>query len=290
MSNDHRVLGDSISQLAEGPIWVPDAQQVWWIDVFGGVLHRVSWPDGNDDPWEVGERLAFAIPTRVDDRVILGLADRVVLTQVGSRDWTHVAGELDGGANTSINDAKCDPRGRLWFGTLDNDLVNPVASLSCAPDARGAATRLSSLTISNGLGWSPDGRTMYLIDSAPHVLLAMSYDVETGTIGEPSTLVSFGRDTGLPDGLSVDRAGDIWVAMYGGGAMRRYTSDGAPAEVRTLPVSHPTSCCFVGDDLDQLLVTTSAWAPEEPGELDGASFVIDVDTPGLPVSFFVPGI
>ncbi|CUR58922.1 hypothetical protein NOCA2540111 [metagenome] len=285
---DYRVLGESISQLAEGPVWVGDKGQAWWIDVFGGVLHRVDLESGFDEPWDVGERLAFAIPTLdpTDTRIVLGLAGHVVLTEIGSREWSPLADNLDGGSNTSVNDAKCDAAGRLWFGTLDNDLVNPIASLYSSARGAEVTPRLGGLTISNGLGWSPDGRTMYVIDSAPHVLLAMTFDRDTGVVGEQSTLISFSREDGLPDGLSVDRDGDIWVAMYGGGALRRYTPNGALAEVLPLPVSHPTSCAFVGAGLDQLLVTTSAWAPTTVGELDGATLLVDVATPGLPVSGF----
>ncbi|MCW2526727.1 MAG: hypothetical protein JWM76_1587 [Pseudonocardiales bacterium] len=286
MTEEFRTLGTSVSQLAEGPIWVPDLEQVWWVDVFGGVVHRVSWPDGVDDPWDLGERLAFAMPA-TDGRTLVGFAKRVALLGPGDGESSTLCQDVDGDANTSLNDGKCDSSGRLWFGTLDNDLVNTVASLHSVQAHGGATHQIGDLTISNGLGWSPDGTTMYLIDSGPGNLMSMPFDADSGKIGEASTLVAIGRENILPDGLSVDAAGDIWVVGFGAGRISRYTPAGELAEVRELPISHPTSCCFVGPGLEKLLVTSSAWAVEgTAGPLDGQSLLLDVETPGLPVSFF----
>ena len=148
-----------------------------------------------------------------------------------------------------MNDAACDPQGRFWAGTLADDHRAGGGALYRL-DPYGATELVrDGLTISNGLGWSPDGGTMYLVDSGPRVVHAFAFDGERGTISAQRVLLTVSEDVGAPDGLAVDAAGDLWVAIYGGGRVDRYSPDGALRETLSVPAEQSTCCAFAGRGL-----------------------------------------
>jgi len=150
---------------------------------------------------------------------------------------------------------------------------------------------LSDLTISNGLGWSPDGTTMYLADSGPRLVHAYAFDPGAGTISDGRVLAALAADVGAPDGLTVDAAGDIWVAIYGGGQVHRYSPEGALLEVLSLPAVQVTSCAFAGPGLNRLYVTTATegWNDEQRlAEAAGLVYRFDTDAVGRPSDPFRP--
>ncbi len=123
---------------------------------------------------------------------------------------------------TRMNDAACDPQGRFWAGTLANDYHEGGGALFRLDGSGQHTLMLDGLTISNGLGWSPDGRTMYLVDSGPRLIYAFAFDPENGDLSGQRVVVTVSREVGAPDGMTVDRDGDLWVAIYGGGCVHRY--------------------------------------------------------------------
>ncbi len=151
---------------------------------------------------------------------------------------------------------------------------------------------LDGLTISNGLGWSPDGRTMYLADSGPGVVHAFSFDGERGLIADGRVLITVAKDVGSPDGLTVDANGDIWIAIFGGRRIQRYTSDGVLQKEYTVPADQCTSCAFGGPGLNRLYVTTATenWTDEQRRAEPGAGLVyrLDTDATGRPAAPFRP--
>ena len=166
---------------------------------------------------------------------------------------------------TRMNDGACDPQGRLWAGTLAEDFRPGGGSLyRLDPDGH-VELVLDDLTISNGLGWSPDGTVMYLADSGPRVVHAFRFDGGSGTIAEGRVLITVAEEVGAPDGLTVDADGDLWVAIYGGGRVHRYSPDGELRDVLTVPAVQCTSCAFAGPDLNRLYVTTATegWSDEQ---------------------------
>ena len=136
-----------------------------------------------------------------------------------------------------MNDGACDPQGRFWAGKLANDHHEGGGALE--RDGR-VELMLDELTISNGVGWSPDGRTMYLVDTGPRVIHAFAFDGDRGTLSDGRILVTVPENVGGPDGMTVDAAGDLWVAIYGGGQVHRYAPDGSLREVRTVPAREST--------------------------------------------------
>jgi sugar lactone lactonase YvrE len=156
-----------------------------------------------------------------------------------------------------MNDGICDPQGRFWAGTMAY-AETPGAGRLYRLELDGSCTLvLDGLTISNGMGWSPDGTIMYLADSGVGDVFAFDFDPSGGTLDQRRTFVHVGTPGAAPDGLTVDSDGDVWVALWNGGAVARYAPDGSLRETVPVPVDRPTSCAFGGRDGATLFVTTS---------------------------------
>jgi sugar lactone lactonase YvrE len=195
-------------------------------------------------------------------------------------------------AGTRMNDAACDPQGRFWAGTMADDHLAGGGALYRLDRTGRTEVVLEGLTISNGLGWSPDGGAMYLVDSGPRVVHAFAFDADRGTISEGRALVSLTEDVGSPDGMTVDADGDLWVAVYGGGRVHRYSPDGVLREVLAVPARQSTCCAFAGPGLARLYVTTATegWTDEQRRADPAAGLVyrLDTDATGRPAAPFRP--
>jgi sugar lactone lactonase YvrE len=191
-----------------------------------------------------------------------------------------------------MNDTACDPQGRFWPGTMADDRRGGGGALyRLDPDGR-TKLMLDGLTISNGLGWSPDGGTMYLADSGASVVHAFTFDADRGTISDDRVLIELAAEVGDPDGLTVDADGDLWVAIYGGGRVHRYAPGGALRQEFFFPAGQTMSCAFAGPGLNRLYVTTATenWSDEqrraEPAA--GLTYRLDTDAVGRPAAPFRP--
>jgi sugar lactone lactonase YvrE len=191
-----------------------------------------------------------------------------------------------------MNDGASDAQGRFWVGTLADDFRPGGGALYRLDSDGHVECTLSDLTISNGLGWSPDGATMYLADSGQRVVHAFQFHAKTGMISDGRVLVTVDEDVGTPDGLTVDSDGDIWVAIYGGGRVQRYSPDGALRESLLLPAAQSTSCAFAGPRLKRLYVTTATegWSDDQRRAEPTAGLIyrFDTDASGRPAAPFQP--
>jgi sugar lactone lactonase YvrE len=191
-----------------------------------------------------------------------------------------------------MNDGACDPQGRFWAGTLADDHRPGGGALYRLERDGGTELILDGLMISNGLGWSIDGSTMYLVDSGPRVIHAFAFDAERGTIADGRILVTVAEGVGAPDGMTVDADGDLWVAIYGGGRVQRYSAAGVLLEELVVPAGQSTSCAFAGPALTRLYVTTATegWSDERRRAEPGAGLVcrFDTDARGRPAAPFRP--
>jgi sugar lactone lactonase YvrE len=189
-----------------------------------------------------------------------------------------------------LNDAKCDPAGRLWAGTMSFDFTAGAGALYRVDPDHGLTQVVPDVSISNGLGWSPDGDRMYYIDTMAGGVDVFDFELASGEVSNRRRLVSFGPEDGIPDGLAVDAEGHVWVVLFGGGCVRRYTPDGVPSGRLELPVSQPTCVAFGGEDLGDLYITTATYqlTPEQLAEqpLAGATFVCRPGVTGTPVHSF----
>ena len=222
--------------LGEGARWDGRRDELLRVDIVAGRVYRDRVGDDGRlilvRTYEIPGTVGAVAPVEGDDGWLLA----------AGRGFTHLA--PDGllrplaevaPAGARMNDAACDPQGRLWAGTLAHDHRPGGGSLYRLDRDGHVEEVLGGLTISNGLGWSPDGGTMYLTDTGPRVIRAFEFDGERGTISDPRTLIEVPEDVGSPDGLTVDAGGDLWVAVYGAGRVHRYSPDGVLLEELLVP-------------------------------------------------------
>lgn len=247
---------DAGADLGEGPTWDAQARVLVWVDIMAGRVHRFDPATGADEALEVGQPVGAAVPTTSGGLAVAASDRFCLLDPATGKTESLVEVESDLPA-TIMNDGKCDPAGRFWAGTKDAEGRRPLGSLYRLDADRTLARVLADVTISNGLGWSPDLRTMYYIDSATYGIDGFDFDRETGAVANRRRLVDIPEGWGLPDGMTVDAEGFLWVAFWGGSAVRRLAPDGRVVSVIGFPVSQVTSCAFGGDDLADLYVTTA---------------------------------
>jgi sugar lactone lactonase YvrE len=225
------------------------------VDIPRGEVHRFDPATGNDTYIEVGEDVGAVVP-RASGGMILAVRSGFLALDADDR-LKRVATVNGGDERLRFNDARCDPRGRLWAGTVRDDQASGTARLYCLePDGR-VRCALKSVTISNGLDWSQDGRTLYYADSGCGTVDTFEYELDHGTLGTRRALLRFDADEGFPDGLCVDADGFVWVAVFGSWAVRRYAPDGRLDQVIEMPARDVTSLAFGGPSLDTLFVTSA---------------------------------
>lgn len=190
-----------------------------------------------------------------------------------------------------MNDAKCDPAGRFWAGSTAIDFTPGRGALHVLEADGAHRVAVDGLILPNGLDWSPAGDVFYLADTYRHEISAWDYDVTDGALTNRRPFASFNARDGMPDGLTIDVDGCIWVAMWGGHRVIRLDPAGKAIQTIDLPVAQPSSCMFGGPDLDTLFVTSAAEGLQlGDGALDGSVFAIaGLRTQGLPVSRFGVG-
>jgi sugar lactone lactonase YvrE len=247
------------AEVGERPFWDAAADALMWVDILAGHLHRYRPGSGDSVFHTAGVAVGAAAP-RAAGGYVLAAADGFRLVgadgQPAGGPW-RPAGML---ADVRFNDGACDPAGRFWAGTVAGDRRAGAAALYRLDPSGQISVVLDGVTESNGLGWSPDGGTFYYIDSgaARPRIRAFSCDMAAGTLGEARDLVQPSPSQGIPDGLVVDADGCLWVAFWGGGAVRRYAPDGSLLAELPVPVSQPSCPAFGGPGLADLYVTT-AW-------------------------------
>jgi sugar lactone lactonase YvrE len=245
---------ESRATLGEGPVWDRATGRLLWVDIVRGLVHSFDPSTGVDTFVEFGGSVGVVAPRTVGGWIV-AVDDRLSLCKPGGADLAVVATVGRGAQALRFNDGKADPAGRFWAGTMADDETPGAGTLyRLGPDLTLHAM-VEGVTISNGIGWSPDQRTMYFIDTPTRRVDAFEFDLDIGSIQNRRTLLTIER--GMPDGMTVDADGGLWVALWDGWAVHRYAPDGRLDRVVELPVARVTSCAFGGDDLDTLFVTSA---------------------------------
>jgi sugar lactone lactonase YvrE len=259
---DAELVLDARARIGEGPVWNARDKTLDWVDITGQALHRFSPATGSDHVTAIGRDIG-ALAHRERGGYVLALYGGFAVTTEGSSDWAMLACVAPDVPDVRLNDGKCDRRGRFWAGTLAYSAERGRGVLYRL-DADGAVTTiLTDLSISNGMDWSADDKTMYFIDSFAGGVDAFDFDLDSGTIENRRQLFAVEWDEAtlagltIADGMTVDAEGHLWVAIFGKGEVRRYTPEGQLEQTITLPVSGVTSCAFGGDDLRDLYITTA---------------------------------
>jgi sugar lactone lactonase YvrE len=250
------LAGAPSAELGEGPSWDVAEQRLTWVDIKGGRIHRWWQNTERTEEIEIGELVAAAVP-RAAGGLVLALTHDLAASDADGTLGRRQPIET-GVAGNRLNDAKCDPAGRLYVGSMSTTDRAGAAALYRVEEDWQVFTVLSGTTISNGLGWSPDGSRMYFNDTPAHCVYAFDYDPDAGRASRQRVLYTFAPADGDPDGLTMDADGYLWVASYGGGCVRRVSPSGELDGVVRLPVRNVTSCTFGGPGLDELFVTTAA--------------------------------
>jgi sugar lactone lactonase YvrE len=247
-----------VAEHGEGVVWDHARGELLWVDVGAGRLYR-----GRPGPvaiehlgcFELGCPLGAVAPAQDGGWIAAVGPGFARLAPDGALTW--LTRPAAGQPELRMNDGACDPGGRFWAGTMAYAETRGAGTLyRLDPDGMSTAM-VSGTTISNGLGWSLDGRTLWFADSGDATVDAFDFDLQTAGISGRRTVVEFDPRDGVPDGLVVDAHDHIWVAIWNGGEVRRYSPDGDLVARVRLPVSRPTSCCFGGPELDVLFISTA---------------------------------
>ena len=252
-------VGDVTAVLGEGPYWVPEDDCLLWVDVDRGQLHRSYFPSAETATMDLGA-VSAAFPA-VGGGILTAGGSQLALRLPAERggQWTtRVVAEVPAREGIRFNDAAVDPAGRVWVGSMHIDEAEPLGELYRL-DAGGVLTTVvKGVTVSNGIGWSPDGARMYYADSPVRRIDVFDYDPATGEAAARRVFSDLSAFDGVPDGLTVDADGFVWVAMWGGGVLRRFAPDGTQDAVLQVPVSQPTSCAFGGPGMGDLYLTSAS--------------------------------
>ncbi len=284
-----RCVASVRATVGEGPVWDDRAGVLWWVDVKAPRLFRFDPASGENREWPMPERIGFALP-RATGGLIGGLKSGFKWIDGESGTVTPILDPEPDRPGNRFNDGKCDRRGRLFAGTMDDAEVGCTGTLYRLDPDRSVQVVRQDVHLSNGLDWSPDDRRMYYTDSLRRLIWVYDYDADRGTLANEQVFARIPEDAGVPDGLCVDAEGFVWSAHWGGWRVTRYAPDGRIDRVLEMPVPQPSSCTFGGPGLATLYVTSAAIgmtaadfakAPE-----GGGLFAVDAGVRGQPVSRF----
>jgi sugar lactone lactonase YvrE len=252
-------VGNVKAVLGEGPYWVPEDDCLLWVDIDRGQLHRTYLPSGNTDTLNL-EAASAAFPAVGGGLLTAGGSTLLLhLPAERGQQWvTRVVAEVPARDGVRFNDAGVDPAGRVWVGSMHTAESEALGELYRLGPGGALTTVIKGVTVSNGLGWSPDGGQMYYVDSPVRRIDMFDYDPATGEAFQRRVFADLSAFDGVPDGLTVDADGYVWVAVWGGSVLRRFAPDGTQDAVVPMPVSQPTSMAFGGPGLADLFVTTAS--------------------------------
>jgi sugar lactone lactonase YvrE len=258
VSTSVTLVMDERADVGEGPLWDHRTGLLYWVDITPGRLHVLDRGTGSARALDVGQSLG-SVALRESSGIVLALRDGLCTLELVSAATQSMVGIDADAPGLSPNDSACDRVGRLWVGS-DSDDEKPGSGCIYRVDANlNVYKAVERTTLANGIGGSPDDRTMYFVDSMAHTVSAFDYDLGRGQVSGGRTFVRTEEEQGLPDGLTDDEEGFVWVAYWGGWCVRRYSPEGRLDRVLELPVAQVSSCTFGGEKLDELYITTAAY-------------------------------
>ncbi|MFD0960833.1 SMP-30/gluconolactonase/LRE family protein [Paenibacillus chungangensis] len=257
MSSKLELIIDAGAMLGEGPCWDKRQGLLYWVDIIGECIHVYNPHDGSDRAIPVG-MMPGAVVLRESGGLVMAAGRGLYGLDAERGEPKEIAILQDEPAGNRFNDGKCDPAGRFWAGTMPMGESAPTGSLYCLDTEHSVARHAEAIYCSNGLAWSADHATMYYIDSPTKKVVAYEYDKQAGTIANPRTVVVIPEGEGVPDGMTIDDEGMLWIAQWDGWKVSRWNpADGTKIGEIAVPASQVTSCTFGGDRMDELYITTA---------------------------------
>lgn len=269
--------------LGEGPVWHAEEQVLYWVDIDGMAYQRYDPATGAVERFDIGHKLGV-LRFRQNGGMVMGTSDGVKLWDPSRGLLTSVINPEPEKPNARCNDGAVDPQGRFWVGTISPGNRARTNSLYRLDPDFSLHRMDTNIGVANGMGWSPDGKTMYFTDSPAKVIYAYDFDPSSGEIANRRAHIYTPDEPGVPDGLIVDREGFLWSARWGGWKISRYDPQGKLEREISVPVEFPTSCVLGGPELKDLYIT-SAWtnlgeAHKEIQPLAGDIFLLHTDIQG----------
>lgn len=269
-------MRDRADRLGEGLFWSATDDSLLWTDILGRTINRLALGTGTVMRWPTPDVIGWII-ARQQGGFVAGLGRgiaTVTLDPFRIESLHPLDGEPD---DNRVNDAKADAYGRIWFGTMPLDCRRPVGRLYCLDRGNVRTAAPDAYTVPNGPAIAPDGRSMLQTDSALRTIFR--YPILNGTLGARTPFIRFEPDWGVPDGMTFDAEGHLWVACWGAGRVARFTPEGALQRAIDLPTAQISNCVFAGRALDRMFVTSAADGCDDPHA--GQLFEIDPGCRGL---------
>lgn len=286
------VVINSAAKLAEGVFWHEKEEKLYWVDIKNKELHRFDPQSQKDVKIDLPQRIGTVVPIE-GGGLLVGLQNCIARVDSKLRSVEMLVDLEPDIPDNRCNDGKCDPAGRFWVGTMDLEAKPFSGNLYRIEGTYSVTKVLTDLSISNGIVWSSDKETMFLIDSPTYSVQAFDYDHKTGSISNKRTVVEIPEEIGLPDGMTRDNEDMLWIAHWGGFCVGRWDPDtGKLLRKIKVPVPNVTNCAFGGFNLDRLYITTAraGLSKEDLKKYpeSGSVFDIDLDVQGVPPNYFNP--
>lgn len=271
------------ADVGEGPVFDQRTGRLCWVDITAGMVHETDLATGAQDSVHIDTMVGAIAPRATGPGFVAAVSDGFGFIDCGV---LTVVDECLPESHRRMNDAKCDSSGRYWAGSTHMEFLPGVGALH-RWDGEGPSTVMADgFILPNGLGWSPDDTTMYLADSFAQTLLRADFDAAAGEVGEFTEFCKV--DNGYPDGLTIDVEGCVWLAVWDGAEVRRFSPTGDLIGVVPMPVGKPSSCTFGADGTLYITSARAGLSEEELAAepLAGSVFALSTTTAGIPVSPF----
>jgi len=272
------------AQLGEGPVWVERDRALWFVDINEQRIHRFDPASNDRRSWDSPEKVGFIFPAE-GGGFVAGLQSGLYRFDETSGGFELIVAVEPDLPTNRLNDGIVDPAGRLWFGTMDGGEKAKTGAFYCFGEGRLTRTQLDGIAITNGPAVSPDGKLLYFVDTLKGTIGVADIG-DDGLLGNPRPFVRIDPREGHPDGPTIDSNGDLWIALYGGWEVRRYSPSGQQLEVVRFPVANITKIALGKDDLRTAYATTARQklSPEEVAKqpLIGSLFAFPVEVAGVP--------
>jgi sugar lactone lactonase YvrE len=253
-------------KVGEGPNWNSETGKLYWVDISGKRIHVFDPVTKTDDPIPADDIVA-AMAFDKSGNIVAALSNRLVRIDPKTKSVASIYKIDSIPPNARINDGKCDAAGRFWLGTMDLDEKEKIGSLySVSPDLT-CRKVLDGLIIGNGMAWTADNKTMYYIDSPTLEVWAFDFDLARGELGGKRTVIKYEPGEGMPDGMTIDTEGMLWIAQFRGAKVSRWNPHtGQRIASYPVPTYNITSCCFGGEKFDGLFITSASVLMEGASE------------------------
>lgn len=284
-----RCIWEAAAALGEGPLWSIAQQALYWVDILNRRLHRWSASHGRET-WTFEEEISAVAERANGNGLLVSLRHGFAFFDPVTHDLARIAHPERHLPGNRFNDGKCDAAGRFWAGTMDFACRETTGSLYRLDRSLACERMDSGYVVTNGPAWSLDQKSLYHNDSLQGRVYVFDFEPATGALANKRLFLQFAPDDGVPDGMTTDAEGGLWISHWGAGKVTRHAPDGSLLDTIRLPCSQVTSCTFGGPDLSTLFITTAtcgldpAQRAREP--LAGSLFAVETDVAGLPAHRF----